>query len=221
MSEITEDNLVWTVLDAPKLEPSDWNLFWDKWNKHAGASYINKADPAGNKDSKYAKTGERTQFFKGLNIYAKNHQDLADGNWELPYLDYTELFPNLLDDFYKALPWVEELLVCRLWNSVMNIPYHKDYTLEDVAIRSMIYDENTTGTFKLWKPSINRTYVNLPKETNWFAYNNSKCLHGSDKTEGVNKIILLTVHKTKSKEEMIKHFESSAAKYPGHFLYHP
>lgn len=221
MSNISEDSLIWTVLDAPKLEPANWDVFWDQWNKHAGASVIGKADPAGNKDSRFEKTGERTVFFKGLNIYAKNEKDLVDGHWQLPYLSYTEIFPNLLDDIYKAIPWVEEVLLCRLWNSTMAIPYHKDHTLEDVAIRSMIYDENDKGTFKIWKHGIAETYVDLPKETNWFVYNNSKCLHGSDKVEGVNKIILLTVHKTKSKEDMIKHFESSAEKYPGKFLYHP
>lgn len=220
MDNISEDSLVWTALAAPKLEPENWNVFWDKWNRHSGASYIGKIDPAGNKDSKFAKTGERTEFFRGLNIYAKNEKDLQDGNWELPYLNYKEIFPNVLDDLYKSLPWVEEVMVCRLWNSSMNIPYHKDHTLEDVAIRSIIYDENTTGTFKLWKPGIIRSYVNLPADTNWFAYNNSKCLHGSDKTEGVNKIILLTVHKTRNKEEMLEHFKISAEKYPGHFLYH-
>lgn len=220
MPEITEDSLIWTVIDAPKLEPENWEKFWDMWNKHAGASYINGADPAGNKDSKYAKTGERTQFFKGLNLYAKDEKDLIDGTWELPYLNYKEIFPNLLDDIYNAMPWIEELLVCRLWNSTMNIPYHRDHTLEDVALRAMIYDENPKGTFKVWKPGINRAYVELPKESNWFAYNNAKCLHGSDKTEGINKIILLTVHKTKNKEQMLDHFKASAEKYPNHFLYH-
>jgi hypothetical protein len=221
MSEITEDSLIWTALDAPKLVPANWDLFWEQWNKHAGASYIKGPDPAGNKDSKYAKTGVRTAFFKGINLYAKDEKDLVDGSWELPYIDYKEIFPNLLDDIYKAMPWVEELLVCRLWNSVIDIPYHSDHTLENVALRAMIYDENSKGTFKLWKPGINRTYVDLPEETNWFAYNNAKCLHGSDKTEGVNKIILLIVHKTKSKEQMIEHFKSSAEKYPESFLYYP
>jgi hypothetical protein len=221
MSKITEESLVWSALDAPKLEPADWDLFWAQWHKHAGASYIDKADPKGNKDPTYEKTGKRTAFFKGLNLYAKNEKDLEDGHWRLPYLDYKEIFPNLLDDIYKAVPWIEEVVVCRLWNSTMDIPYHKDHTLENVSVRSMIYDENEKPTFKLWKPGITRVYVELPDTTNWFAYNNTTCLHGSDKIEGMEKIILLIIHKTKNKEQMIKHLEISAEKYPNHLLYHP
>jgi hypothetical protein len=52
-----------------------------------------------------------------------------------------------------------------------------------------------------------------------FAYNNAKCLHGSDREDGVNKIILLTIHKAKDKTAMVEHFKRSAEKYPGRFKY--
>ena len=220
MSEITEDSLIWTALDAPKLVPANWDLFWEQWNKHAGASYIKGPDPAGNKDSKYAKTGVRTAFFEGLNIYAKHSDMLKDNHWEVPFLDYKEIFPNVLDDLHAAFPWAE-IHFCRLWMSNMPIRFHRDHTIEDVAIRAMIYDENSRGTFKVFKASAGVNYVELPEDSNMFAYNNAKCFHGSDRTDGVNKIILLIIHKTKSKEQMIEHFKSSAEKYPESFLYHP
>jgi hypothetical protein len=75
-----EEKLVWTVLDAPRIEPKDWDFFWSAWNQHAGASYIDKPDPAGNQDSQYTKTGKRTEFFKGLNIYSKDEKILHDGH---------------------------------------------------------------------------------------------------------------------------------------------
>ena len=216
---ITEDGLIWSVLDAPRLEPRDWDLFWKKWHEHAGPSYINKPDPVGNTDSSYAKTGKKTEFFVGLNLYAKDPSVLKNGHWELPYLDYREIFPNLLDDIYAACPWVGEVLVCRLWNSSMNIPLHKDHTAEAVTLRAMIYDENTKPTFKVFNQSIGMTYVDLPKESNWFVYNNETCLHGSDKTPNVSKIILLVVHKTKDLNMKLDHLRASAEKYPGHFRY--
>ena len=55
--------------------------------------------------------------------------------------------------------------------------------------------------------------------SNMFAYNNAKCLHGSDREDGVNKMILLTIHKAKDKQAMEEHFKRSAVKYPGRFKY--
>lgn len=220
MVEINEDNLVWSVLDSPRLAPSDWDLFWKKWNEHAGASYIAKNDPVGNKDSGYAATGKRTEFFKGINIYAKDPALLTDAHWVLPFLDYKEIFPNLIDDIHAACPWVSEVMFARLWQSTMSIPMHRDHSLEDVALRAMIYDENPKPTFKVFKPGVGVSYVDLPQdETNWFVYHNKKCLHGSDKEEGVNKIILLIVHRCDDKDAMTKHLRASSERYPDRCRY--
>ena len=221
MDNISEDSLVWTVLDAPRIQPSDWDFFWKAWEQHAGASYIEKNDPAGNNDPYEKFTGKKTDFFKGLNIYAKEESMLSDGHWVMPFLDYKEIFPNVLDDLHAACPWAE-MQFCRLWMSNMPIPFHRDHTIEPVAIRAMIYDENPKTTFKLFKPNSGVNYVDLPKEaneTNMFAYNNTTCLHGTDRVEGVNKIILLTIHKTKDKQAMEEHFKRSAEKYPGRSKY--
>jgi hypothetical protein len=215
MDNISEDNLVWTVLDAPIIKPHDWDFFWAAWHKHAGASHIVKSDPAGNKASDASK---KIDFFKGLNIYAKHPDMLKDNHWEVPFLDYKEIFPNLLDDLDAAVPWAE-IHFCRLWMSNQPIPFHRDHTKEDVALRAMIYNENAKGTFKVFKAGAGVNYVELPEQTNMFAYNNAKCLHGSDREEGVNKIILLTIHKAKDKLEMIEHFKRSAVKYPNNFKY--
>lgn len=213
--EISEDTLVWSVLAAPRIVPRDWDLFWTQWRAHSGESHIVKNDPAGNQDSNYEKTGKRTNFFMGINIYAKNPKALDEGHWKLPYLPYTEIFPNLLDDIHAACPWVSDVLYARLWQSTMPIPMHRDHSKEDVALRAMIYDENTTPTFKVLKPRAGTHYVKLPEnESNWFVYNNAKCLHGSDKTQGVNKIILLIVHECNDKQKMIDHLKISAEKYP-------
>jgi hypothetical protein len=218
--DINQDDLVWTLLDAPRLEPSNWELFWEKWHRHAGASYINKADPMGNQDSGYAATGKRTEYFKGLNLYAKDPRMLNEGHWQLPYLSYTEIFPNLLDDVAQACPWVSEVLVARLWQSTMPIPMHRDHTLEDVALRAMIYDENPSPTFKVYKPGGGMHYVDLPADgPNWFAYNNKICMHGSDKVDGINKIILLLVHRCDDKSKMLDHFRISAERHPGRYVY--
>jgi hypothetical protein len=215
-NNISEENLIWTALDAKPLIPNDWNLFWKAWNQHAGPSYLIKSDPAGNQ---VKDTNENKEFFKGLNIYAEDELLITDGHWRLPYLNYKEIFPNLLDDIYAAMPWVDSVQICRLWNSSIPIAYHRDYSKEPVAIRAMIYDENPSGTFKVFKMGSGKNYVKLPADTNWFAYNNHTCLHGSDKITGVEKIILLIVHTLKDKSAMEEHFKVSAEKYPGHYKY--
>jgi len=216
MNNINTDNLIWAALSAPPLVPQDWDLFWKKWKEHAGPSYLVKSDPAGNRLSE---TSKNKEFFIGLNIYAKDEKMLEDGHWKLPYLNYKEIFPNVVDDMYAACPWIDEILALRLWNSSINIPFHKDHTAEPVALRSIIYDENPKCTFKVFKMGAGVNYVTLPKDTNWFVYNNATCLHGSDKTEGVNKVILLVVHTLKDKDMMENHFKTSAEKYPDHHRY--
>jgi hypothetical protein len=220
MSSITEDNLIWSALDAPIIQPNNWDFFWDAWNKHAGASYIDRKDPSGNQDSTYEKTGKRTEFFKGLNIYAKDMTALDEGYWKMPFLDYEEIFPNVLDDLHSAFPWAE-IELCRLWMSNMPIPWHKDFTREAGALRAMIYNENTKPTFKVFNARCGVNYVDIPPETNTFIYNNSTCMHGSDRDDGVNKIILLTVHKTKDKDMLNEHLRTSAEKYPNNCKYLP
>lgn len=215
MEDITEDRLVWSVLDTPKIQPADWEFFWAAWEKHAGASHIVKSDPAGNNASNDSK---KIDFFKGLNIYAKHPSMLKDNHWEVPFLDYKEIFPNVLDDLHAAMPWAE-IEFCRLWMSNQPIPFHRDHTREPVALRAMIYNENKKGTFKVFKHSAGVNFVELPEETNVFCYNNATCLHGSEREEGVNKIILLTIHRTKDKQAMVEHLKRSADKYPGRFKY--
>jgi len=215
MDNISEDNLIWTVLDAPKIQPNAWNFFWEQWKKYSGASHIVKSDPAGNIASE---TSKGIDFFKGLNIYAKHPDMLKDNHWQVPFLDYREIFPNVIDDLHSAVPWAE-IHFCRLWMSNVPIPFHRDHTKEDVALRAMIYNENPRGTFKVFNAAAGVNYVELPEDSNMFAYNNAKCLHGSDREEGVNKMILLTIHKTKDKQAMEEHFKRSAGKYPGRFKY--
>jgi len=215
MDNISQDSLVWTVLDTARIQPNDWNLFWTAWNAHAGASHILRDDPAGNTASHASK---KIDFFKGLNIYAAHPDMLEDNTWQVPFLDYKEIFPNVMDDLHAACPWAE-FVFCRLWMSNMPIPFHRDHTIEDVAIRAMIYNENPKGTFKVFNAAAGINFVELPKDANMFAYNNARCLHGSDREPGVNKIILLTIHKTKDPAAMVQHFKTSAEKYPANFKY--
>ncbi len=215
MENKTEDNLVWTVLDAPKIEPANWELFWDAWEKHSGSSYIVKSDPAGNVASENSK---KIDFFKGLNIYASHPSLLEDNHWQVPYLPYQEIFPDLLEQLEVAFPWAE-ILFCRLWMSNQPIPWHRDHSTEPGALRAMIYNENKRPTFKVFHPRAGTNYVNLPEDSNSFMYNNSTCMHGSDRDEGINKIIMLMIHKTKDKQLLNEHLARSAEKFPGRFKY--
>jgi hypothetical protein len=45
-------------------------------------------------------------------------------------------------------------------------------------------------------------------------YNNQTCFHGSDREDGVNKIILLIIHKTKDPVARDEHIKQSAERFP-------
>ena len=215
MTNFTEDKLVWTTFDAPLIKPTNWDLFWDAWNKHSGSSYIVKSDPAGNNASENSK---KIDFFRGLNIYAKHENLLTDNHWQVPYLPYQEIYPDLLEQLEAAFPWAE-IMFCRLWMSNQPIPWHRDHSSEPGALRAMIYNENNKPTFKVFHPRAGTNYVDLPEESNTFMYNNSTCMHGSDREDGVNKIIMLIIHKTKDREGLNQHLAKSAERFPGRFKY--
>jgi len=213
--EHKEENLIWTALDTPSVYPKDWDLFWSAWNQHSGSSHIIKSDPAGNN---YSETSKDVDFFRGLDIYAKEPILLTDNHWKVPFLNYTEIFPNLLDDLNTAFPWAD-ILFCRLWMSNMPIPWHRDHTSEPGTLRAMIYDENPQPTFKIFNAKSGVQFIDLPDETNTFMYNNKTCLHGSDRQEGINKIVLIIIHKNKDPAQLAELLERSATKFPGRCKY--
>jgi len=69
----------------------------------------------------------------------------------------------------------------RIIQSNVDIPAHSDDRKDQYYVRAMLH--NTDPKSQWYFTSLDSTekhYLHMPEDTNWFAYNDSKCLHGTD-----------------------------------------
>jgi hypothetical protein len=80
-----------------------------------------------------------------------------------------------------------------LITSLQNILSHTDDSVDKWSIRAYFHYTDLRSQWYFTKPhDINgtRQYLHLPNETNWFAYNDKHCWHGTDYNPDCPKILL-------------------------------
>ena len=137
--------------------------------------------------------------------------------WSRNYHDLSDKFPNFYQMMYDLLPF-DKINYVRLWQSIGEIKQHRDdswwYFNIPTELRIMIYDQNETGTLKI-VPELkveDSKCVNLPKTSNSFSWNNVRCLHGSQKIDGKEKL-LACVTGSYNLSKLDQLFENSIIKY--------
>ena len=174
------------IFDLPKFHIDDEALFQNIWNSHnidCGRVRTDIASPY-NVDS--------TPRFRSLDIL--NIDPSIVRIWKTNYLDISDKFPKFYQQMFDLLPF-NQISYVRLWQSIGPIRMHRDdswwYMNIPTEVRIMIYDENDSGTLMV-VPELKYSdldFVNLPKETNSFSWNNVRCLHGSVKNNKKEKIL--------------------------------
>jgi len=162
------------ALDFPKIEPDDWNVFWNIWSQHAKPliKYVNEgANPYQSPVPLLAK-----DRWIGLDVY---HNDIRT-NWIAPFVDISKSLPNM----YKALLPAEipNIRKVRIIQSTMHHPPHSDKGIDFWEIRAMLQCDNPSEHW-YYTPYGNKTKklpLKLPNETNWFTYNDGNCHHGTE-----------------------------------------
>ena len=113
------------------------------------------------------------------------------------------------------LPWYQcEVVV--LWACIKPVYYHIDpapLTPAPVAVRSLIYDNNPSPTFKLrHNETREERHVPYTHERNTFAFNNLKFFHGADYDPNHYKILMKSFGRVHNKELLIKQVAESKEK---------
>lgn len=188
--------LIYTPVDLPKIEPDDWDIFWDIWNSHS--DYLEKTKH--NAKSSLVKLGKNT-IWTGLDIYKK--LDNIETSWQAPYYDISNRLPNM----YKFLESIDKFGIyrVRLVQSNVNMIAHTDDDYDKWHLRAYFYYTSDKQQWYFTKPNDSygkRTYITLPNETNWFMYNDKFCWHGTD-FDINHKKILLQVYALNSPIELL------------------
>lgn len=176
--------IIYTPIDLPKIEPDNWEVFWDIWNKHR--NYLVKTKS--NTSLSLTPVGA-TDLWLGLDILKKTTGYAA---WQAPFFDIKDSLPNMYNSLVTLFPYAAAI---RLVQSQKNVGAHTDDNKNVWHIRAYLHYTSSKSQWYFTKPyyaSGDRTYIDLPDETNWFAYNDLNAWHGTD-FDSDNKKILLQV----------------------------
>lgn len=194
--------LIYTPVDLPKIEPDNWDIFWDIWNEHK--DYLEKTKH--NAKTSLVSLGKNT-VWTGLDIFKRKNIETA---WQAPYYDIKDVLPNMYN-FFESLDTFGIFRI-RLVQSNVNIISHTDDNIDKWHLRAYFHYTSKNQQWYFTKPNDSngeRKYINLPNETNWFMYNDKFCWHGTD-FDVNNKKILLQVYATKTPHELLS---NSVKKY--------
>lgn len=197
------------VLDLPVFKFDDMDLFNGIWENLHGLCSRQRRDIASPYDV------DDTPRFRNLDIIETMPE--RQRIWTRNYHDLSDKFPNFYQMLYDLLPF-DKINYVRLWQSIGKITMHRDdswwYFNFPTELRIMIYDQNDSGTLKITpelRPNDAKN-VNLPETSNSFSWNNVRCVHGSNKTEGKEKL-LACITGSYNLEKLDKLFQNSINKY--------
>jgi hypothetical protein len=194
-------------LDFPKVVPNDWHKWNSLWEKNK--AFMPKVHQSPN-------VGAQSMWV-GFDIYVKDGLDATEIiKYKCENLNCPELFPSLFDNLDK-LPI--NIQVVRVLQSLSRIRAHRDFAIESnhQAIRSLLYDNNPKQTW-YYTDHKNKVYLNLPKETNTWWFDDSKINHGSDFYLGYDKQVIM--YRGTLKDSVLPGIlNNGIQKYPEYVIY--
>lgn len=211
-------NICWLPIPNCRIEPDDWRLFWELWNKDK--TYM---DPSGKEKAVW----ESLCIWKSTEI---KDEDAYHADYPLKIVDWSKHFPKMFEKIFSCMPY-KEIWKVTLSSNIERVPLHVDPPVWGTksgsparhgtlnpwpnSLRIMLVDENTRPTFYLtpWprhfmnkgkmkdfglfelgsrtEPHVDdRCYVDLGKNTNTFVFSNGEFMHGADYA-GKTKIVML------------------------------
>jgi hypothetical protein len=180
--------IVATPVDYPKVEPDDWEIFWNIWNMYAKPLHKKFKNPFCNKNAPVG----ATDVWIGLDIYIKYN---IPQPWQAPFYNIEDSLPKM----YNSLLSIDDKIHrIRLIQSLQDIHPHTDDNRNQWNFRSFVFHQSTTPQWYFINPNDpdkSRTYLNMPADTNWFMYNDKHVHHGSD-YDPLNKKIILQLYTT-------------------------
>ncbi len=206
------------IPDVEPLFPNNMETFWEIWESKKELltkikkDNLNELQSGGNDlDILY-----QTANFEGMITWMKNDNYLKGSTWKQNIvLEAPDMWQAYVDEMEAKLPWYQcEVVV--LWACIKPVYYHIDpapLTPAPVAVRSLIYDNNPSPTFKLrHNETRQERYVPYTKERNTFGFNNLKFFHGADYNPDHYKILMKSFGRVHNKELLFKQVAESKEK---------
>jgi hypothetical protein len=200
-------NVGYYIPDVPALYPHDMEKFWDMWNNNKELLTKTKKDNIENSAGNDLKSLYEDANFEGMITYLKNDNYLRGSTWKHNIVLEPSIWHPYVEALEERMPWYECHSVI-LWAAIKPVLYHIDPSPlwpGPCAIRSLIYDDNPSPTFKL-RHGKNGEEQHVPynKERNTFAFNNMNFYHGADYDPKHYKILMKSFGKIKSAEMLKK-----------------
>lgn len=173
--------IVYTPLDLPRLEPDNWDTFWNIWNTHSDFA-IKKSM---NLTTSKTPVGSN-EVWRGLDIFKK---PTGRTSWECPYFDISSDLPVM----HKSIDQlnIKTLYRVRLLQSLIDIDAHTDDNTDQWKIRGLLHYTDTKSQWYFTRPEgKERTYASLPSNVQWFGYNDKHAWHGTDYNPEHTKILI-------------------------------
>jgi len=132
--------------------------------------------------------------------WMKSDNYIKGSTWKQNIVLESSMWDPYVQDLQEKLPWYECDAVI-LWAAIKPVFYHMDpspLTAAPCAIRSLIYDNNPSPTFKLRSNETREEqYVPYTAQQNLFAFNNRHFYHGADYNQEHYKILMRTFGRIK------------------------
>jgi len=173
--------IVYTPLNLPKLEPDNWDTFWNIWNSHSDFAVKTAINGTHSRTS----LGSNS-IWRGLDIFKKL---TGLTSWECPYFDISVDLPLMYASIGQLN--IKTLYRVRLLQSLINISSHADDNSNQWKIRGFLHYTDIKSQWYFTRPGgSKKTYATLPSNIQWFAYNDGLSWHGTDFNPDHKKILI-------------------------------
>jgi hypothetical protein len=167
--------IVSTPVDIPRLEPDDWDKWWALWEEHAKPMVKEGVSPN-------ASSG-RWIGFDALTV------DTFAPVYTAPAIDLEALYPSFYEQLKAALPY--PIGGVRFCQSQGVFPAHRDNFIHSWQLRCMMHcAEPSKQWYYARRDGTDRRPLVLSPKTNWWAYLDGACLHGTDFFPDAKKILV-------------------------------
>jgi hypothetical protein len=173
--------IVYTPLNLPRLEPDDWNVFWNIWNTHSdfpiktSMNLVTSTTPLG-----------PNKVWRSLDIFKKGTSGVS---YTCPYIDISTILPSMYNSILQLN--IKTLYRVRLLQSLTDVEPHTDDNTDRWKIRGFLHYTDTKSQWYFTRPNDSvRTYAQLPPNVQWFSYNDRCAWHGTDYNSEHKKILI-------------------------------
>ena len=171
-------------LAIDKIEPDDWNTFNKIWEDHS--DFLVKVAYLENNPYKSDSPLGKSDLWKSLDIFRSNKHNTI---WDGPYFDIKEALPKMYSSILK-LPF--NVNTVRIISSVQEVLPHSDNGTDQWEVRAFLRCENPSKEWFFTPRNLpeQKIFIKMPNDTNWFAYNDKFCFHGSHVNTEIPKLLI-------------------------------